>query len=257
MERARQQVRLPVAAVFGRHDVDQHHRRDRCLVHRRSRRRAGDRPGARHRHQCGRDGERGQRRDHDDRPPPCRSNTTAPAISGTVAARLDADRHAGRMERDRRTATPTSGSVDRRHDVDEHRPRHRHELHTRDRRRARDLRVLVTATNADGTTSAASAATAAVPTSPPVSTAAPTISGTAQRGSALTLNQGTWNGIGNGYAYQWQRSSDGTQLDEHRRRDQRDATRSRSPTRATRSASIVTATNADGTATASSARPRR
>ena len=72
------------------------------------------------------------------------------------------------------------------------------------------VRVLVTATNADGTASAASAATAAVPTSPPVNTTAPTISGTAQRGSALSSTKGSWNGVGNGYAYQWQRSSDGT-----------------------------------------------
>jgi hypothetical protein len=113
------------------------------------------------------------------------------------------------------------------------------------------VRMLVTATNADGTASAASAATAAVPTSPPVSTAAPMISGTAQRGSALSSTKGSWNGIGNGYAYQWQRSSDGTNWANIAGAtnasytlgvaDEGDAVRL-----------DVIATNADGTATASS-----
>ncbi len=72
------------------------------------------------------------------------------------------------------------------------------------------LRVVVTASNPDATVSAASAATVTVPSSPPVDTVAPTVTGTAQRTSVLTTTQGTWGGIGNTYAYQWQRSSDGT-----------------------------------------------
>ncbi len=72
------------------------------------------------------------------------------------------------------------------------------------------LRVLITATNADGTAAIASAATQAIPSSPPVNTVAPTISGAAQRGATLTSTQGTWTGIGNTYSQQWQRSSDGT-----------------------------------------------
>ncbi len=67
------------------------------------------------------------------------------------------------------------------------------------------LRMLVTATNSDGTSNAVSTATATVPSAPPVSTGAPSIAGTARRSSTLTASQGTWSGIGNAYAYQWQR----------------------------------------------------
>jgi len=71
------------------------------------------------------------------------------------------------------------------------------------------VQVMLTATNADGSATATSSPTAVVPASPPVATAAPTISGTAQRTDTLTSTQGTWTGIGNAYAYQWQRSSGG------------------------------------------------
>ena len=72
------------------------------------------------------------------------------------------------------------------------------------------LRVVVTASNADATVSAMSAATATVPASPPINTVAPVVTGTAQRTGVLTATQGTWSGIGNTYAYQWQSSTDGT-----------------------------------------------
>ena len=72
-----------------------------------------------------------------------------------------------------------------------------------------ELRILITATNADGTATAASAPTAVVPSSPPVDQTAPTLSGTAARGHLLTATAGTWSGIGNSLAYQWQRSTDG------------------------------------------------
>ena len=72
------------------------------------------------------------------------------------------------------------------------------------------LRMTVIATNPDGTATSSSAATAVVPAAPPVNTAAPAVSGTAQRGQTLTATQGTWNGIGNAYAYQWQYSADAT-----------------------------------------------
>ncbi len=72
------------------------------------------------------------------------------------------------------------------------------------------VRLVVTATNADGIVMAASAPTATVPSSPPVNTTAPSITGTAQRGSTLTATQGAWSGIGNAYAYQWQQSPDGS-----------------------------------------------
>ncbi len=72
------------------------------------------------------------------------------------------------------------------------------------------LRMLVTATNPDATISAVSAATATVTASAPVDTAVPAITGTVTRAGTLTASSGTWNGNGNTYAYQWQRSADGT-----------------------------------------------
>ena len=69
--------------------------------------------------------------------------------------------------------------------------------------------VVVTASNSGGSGSAASAATAVVaapppPPSPPSNTALPTISGTAQVGSALSSSSGSWSGSPTGYGYQWQ-----------------------------------------------------
>src|SRR5207237_1228148 len=71
------------------------------------------------------------------------------------------------------------------------------------------VRVLVTATNPDASASAPSVATVVIPSAPPVDTTAPAISGPAQRTAMLFVSQGTWSGIGNTYAYQWQRSPDG------------------------------------------------
>jgi hypothetical protein len=72
------------------------------------------------------------------------------------------------------------------------------------------VRLLVTVTNADATVAAGSDPTAVVASTPPVNTALPTVTGPAQRGSILSATQGTWNGVGNTYAYQWQASADGT-----------------------------------------------
>ncbi len=66
------------------------------------------------------------------------------------------------------------------------------------------IRVVVTATNPEGSASRASAATATIRTAPPVNTAVPMITGAAMRTSTLSASQGTWNGAGNTYAYQWQ-----------------------------------------------------
>ena len=70
------------------------------------------------------------------------------------------------------------------------------------------LRVVITATNLDGSTTATSAPTATVPSAGPVNTVAPTVTGTSRRGFILSATPGTWSGIGNTLAYQWQRSSD-------------------------------------------------
>ncbi|HUJ55288.1 MAG TPA: hypothetical protein VLW49_04800 [Gaiellaceae bacterium] len=68
------------------------------------------------------------------------------------------------------------------------------------------LRVTVTATNADGSTSATSAPTAVVSSAAaPKSTALPAITGTAQVGSTLTAGKGTWSGTVTGYTYAWKR----------------------------------------------------
>jgi hypothetical protein len=67
------------------------------------------------------------------------------------------------------------------------------------------LRVVVTASNAGGTSTATSAATAVV-VAAPENTALPTISGTAEEGHTLTADSGTWTGTPPiTYSYQWLR----------------------------------------------------
>ena len=115
------------------------------------------------------------------------------------------------------------------------------------------VHVVVTATNGDGTAQATSPASAAIIANPPVDTVAPSLSGTAQDGKALTASKGTWTGMATiTYAYQWQQSSDGGAT----WTDIAGATAS-SYTPPAGSAGkqvqvVVTATNGDGTAQATS-----
>jgi hypothetical protein len=74
------------------------------------------------------------------------------------------------------------------------------------------LRVRVSATNPDGTTTADSAPTAVVSSSAaPKNTERPTISGTARVGRTLTANPGSWTGNPDSFTFAWQRcDSDGS-----------------------------------------------
>jgi len=68
------------------------------------------------------------------------------------------------------------------------------------------VRVLVTATNADGQTTQPSPVSAVVaPPAPPSNTAPPQITGTAQDGSVLSVSTGRWNAAPPvSYTYQWE-----------------------------------------------------
>ena len=74
----------------------------------------------------------------------------------------------------------------------------------------KQVRVLVTGTNGDGTSQAPSPASAVIVANPPVNTVAPSISGTPKDGVAITAAKGTWTGMATiTYTYQWQLSADG------------------------------------------------
>jgi len=76
----------------------------------------------------------------------------------------------------------------------------------------RTLRVVVTASNADGKASATSDATDVVDSkSGPANSVKPAVSGTATVGQELRVSQGTWSPKPSSFGYQWQRcSSTGT-----------------------------------------------
>ena|GEM_PF-2029911 len=71
------------------------------------------------------------------------------------------------------------------------------------------MRIEVTATNADGSSSARSGPTAVIApltsSAAPKNTAAPTITGTPKAGQLLTASPGSWSGNPTSYTYQWQR----------------------------------------------------
>jgi hypothetical protein len=73
------------------------------------------------------------------------------------------------------------------------------------------LQVQVTATDSAGQNTQTSAQTAQVTTLVPWSTASPLITGTALAGQTLSASTGQWTpAASEGYAYQWQRSADGS-----------------------------------------------
>jgi hypothetical protein len=68
------------------------------------------------------------------------------------------------------------------------------------------VRVVVTASNADGQTSANSKVSSVVSSyTDPKNTVKPSVSGTAHPGDELTASDGTWTGGVRSFAYQWQR----------------------------------------------------
>lgn len=72
----------------------------------------------------------------------------------------------------------------------------------------RTLRLEVTATNPDGTTTTASAPTAQIAPLPPSFTAAPAVTGTTREGQVLSASTGTWKGTpALTYSWQWHRCS--------------------------------------------------
>ena len=70
------------------------------------------------------------------------------------------------------------------------------------------LNIVVTATNADGTTPASAASDTTIP-DVPANTTAPAISGSVAAGHTLSTTSGSWSGTPSSYSYQWQRDDVG------------------------------------------------
>ena len=210
VERHRQHLRLPVAELDRRDHLDGHRparpapptRSPGPTRARSCDRRDGDQPG--------RDGERHQRRDGRPCRPLRRSTPSRPTVSGTAQRTGVLSADAGHLDRHRQHLRLPVAALDRRHDLDRHRRSHRHRLHARsDRRGRRRARA--------GHRHRTRTARPARPAPPPPSwwarrrpTRRPRRS-PAPRSAASTLSStpGTWSGLGNTYAYQWQRSTDG------------------------------------------------
>ena len=118
------------------------------------------------------------------------------------------------------------------------------------------VRVVVTASNADGQASATSRTSAIISSSgAPVNTVPPTISGTAVSGEELTAHTGTWTGGVRSFSFRWQRcASDGTAC--------LNVTGATGRTYGVRSADVghrlrvvVTATNASGSSASATSAP--
>jgi hypothetical protein len=71
-------------------------------------------------------------------------------------------------------------------------------------------RVVITAANGAGSTTVDTAKVGPVASAAPSSTVAPALSGTPRQGQTLTASPGSWSAAGATYAYQWQRSSNGS-----------------------------------------------
>ena len=67
------------------------------------------------------------------------------------------------------------------------------------------LRVVVTATNVAGSTTASSSATEPVLPAPPANVSPPVVSGVVVEGGSLAVSTGEWLGSPTSYAYEWQR----------------------------------------------------
>ncbi|HEX8648009.1 MAG TPA: hypothetical protein VF715_14035 [Thermoleophilaceae bacterium] len=116
----------------------------------------------------------------------------------------------------------------------------------------RRLRLAVTATNANGSTTAYSSPTTAVAAlSPPVNTAAPVVTGTAQQGQTLTAGSDTWSGASS-TSVVWQRRASGGDWAAISGATARTYVPAAADVDAELRA-VVTATNGDGSATAASA----
>ncbi len=73
------------------------------------------------------------------------------------------------------------------------------------------IRLQVSATNANGTGTGDSAATASVTAAAPVNTVAPAVVGTAKQGQTLAMTNGTWTGTPTiTYAHRWERCTGAT-----------------------------------------------